>query len=212
MSDCHHRRHPIDPAVFGYIRVSQAEGESGLATQRRILSDHGLRDDRIYSDVASGRNMRRPEWQQLREKLQMGDVVVPRTDRLARNLSEGLKTIEELHAQRIKIRALAEGLDTGDGQPHGSPHVPHAAIPGRVEVGDHPGPDPGRCGPRRGRGEDGREAPGAGPREDTGCPGLSGQRRVGQRGRQTFKVSRATIRDVRDGTYANLARLHRNNG
>ena len=24
---------PIDPAVFGYIRVSQAEGESGLATQ-----------------------------------------------------------------------------------------------------------------------------------------------------------------------------------
>ena len=32
---------PIDPAVFGYIRVSQAEGESGLATQRRILNDHG---------------------------------------------------------------------------------------------------------------------------------------------------------------------------
>ena len=51
---------PIDPAVFGYIRVSQAEGESGLATQRRILNGHGLRDDRIFTDVASGRNMRRP--------------------------------------------------------------------------------------------------------------------------------------------------------
>ncbi len=51
---------PIDPAVFGYIRVSQAEGESGLATQRRILTDHGLRDDRIFTDVASGRNMNRP--------------------------------------------------------------------------------------------------------------------------------------------------------
>ena len=37
----------MDPAVFGYIRVSQAEGASGLDTQRRILSDH-----------ASGRNMR----------------------------------------------------------------------------------------------------------------------------------------------------------
>ena len=50
----------MEPAVFGYIRVSQAEGESGLATQRRILTDHGLRDDRIFTDVASGRNMRRP--------------------------------------------------------------------------------------------------------------------------------------------------------
>ena len=50
--------------------------------------------------------------------LQPGDVVVvPRIDRLARNLSEGLRTIEELHAQRIYIRSLAEGLDTGDDSP-----------------------------------------------------------------------------------------------
>ena len=109
---------PIDSAVFGYIRVSQAEGATGLATQSRILTDHGLRDDRIFTDVASGRNMRRPAGQQLREKLQPGDVVVvPRLDRLACNLSEGLRTIEELHAQGIYIRSLAEGLDTGDGSP-----------------------------------------------------------------------------------------------
>ena len=61
---------PVDPAVFGYIRVSQSEGESGLATQRRTLNDHGLRDDRIFTDVASGRNMRRPAWRTLRETLQ----------------------------------------------------------------------------------------------------------------------------------------------
>ena len=108
----------IDPAVFGYIRVSQAEGESGLATQRRILTDHGLRGDRIYTDVASGRNMRRPSWGTLREMLNPGDtVVVPRIDRLARNLTQGLKTIEELHDQGINIRSLAEGLDTGDDSP-----------------------------------------------------------------------------------------------
>ena len=87
----------MDPAVFGYIRVSQAEGESRLTTQSRILTDRGLRDDRIFTDVASGRNMRRPAWQQLRENLQHGDiVVVPRIDRLARNLSEGLRA-EEVH-------------------------------------------------------------------------------------------------------------------
>ena len=109
----------MDPAAFGYIRVSQAEGASGLATQRRILTDHGLRDDRIFTDVASGRNMRRPAWQQLRETLQPGDVVVvPRVDRLARNLTEGLRTIEELHAQGIYIRALAEKLDTSDDSPN----------------------------------------------------------------------------------------------
>ena len=109
---------PIDPAVFGYIRVSQAEGESGLATQRRILNDHGLRDDRIFTDVASGKNMRRPSWTELRGMLKLGDtVVVPRIDRLARNLTEGLKTIEELHDQGINIRSLAERLDTGDDSP-----------------------------------------------------------------------------------------------
>ena len=108
----------MDPAVFGYIRVSQAEGASGLATQSRILNDHGLRDDRIFTDVASGRTMRGPAWTQLRETLRPGDVVVvPRIDRLARNLTEGLRTIEELHAQGIYIRSLAEGLDTGDDSP-----------------------------------------------------------------------------------------------
>ena len=50
--------------------------------------------------------------------LKPGDtVVVPRIDRLARNLTEGLKTIEELHDQGINIRSLAEGLDTGDDSP-----------------------------------------------------------------------------------------------
>ena len=84
--------------------------ESGLATQRRILNDHGLRDDRIFTDVASGKNMRRRSWKELRDVLQRGDtVVVPRIDRLARNLTEGLKTIEVLHDQGINIRTLRRG-------------------------------------------------------------------------------------------------------
>ena len=97
----------MDPAIFGYIRVSQAEGESGLPTQRRILNDHGLRDDRIYTDMISGKNMRRPAWTQLREMLWPGDVVVvPRIDRLAGNLAEGIRTVQYLHDQGIHIRAL----------------------------------------------------------------------------------------------------------
>ena len=101
--------HPWTPVVFGCIRVSQAEGESGLATQRRTLNEHRLRDDRIYTDVTSGKSMLRPAWQQLRGILRPGDVVVvPRIDRPARNLSEGLRAVQELHEQGIHIRALAE--------------------------------------------------------------------------------------------------------
>ena len=89
-----------------------------MATQCRILNGHRLKDDRIFTDVASGRNMRRPSWQELRGMLKTGDtVVVPRIDRLAPNLTEGLRTIEELHAQGINIRSLTEGLDTGDDSP-----------------------------------------------------------------------------------------------
>ena len=52
----------MDPLSSATSGSSRAEGASGLATQSRILTDHGLRDDRIFTDVASGRNMRRPAW------------------------------------------------------------------------------------------------------------------------------------------------------
>ena len=87
--------------------------------------------------------MRRPPWKQLRETLQTCDtVVIPRLDRLARNLSEGLRTIEELHTQGIHIRSLAKAGHRRR-QPHLPAHAAHAAIPGRVGTGDDPGPDQG---------------------------------------------------------------------
>ena len=43
----------MDPAVFGCIRVSQAEGESGLAAQRRILNEHGLGPEHAPSCLAA---------------------------------------------------------------------------------------------------------------------------------------------------------------
>ena len=192
----------MEPAVFGYIRISQAEGESGLATQRRILTDHGLRDDRIYTDVASGRSMGRPAWQQLRETLQPGDVVVvPRIDRLARNLTEGLRTIEELHAQGIYIRALAEGLDTGDGSPTARlmlhmllslAELERESSRGRIRAGADRAAAEGRTGGRP--------------------PALDSEKLEAVRNfldnggsvsaaAKAFGVSRPTVRAVKDGTY-----------
>ena len=176
---------PMDPVVFGYIRVSQAEGESGLATQRRILNGHGLKGDRIFTDVASGRNMRRPSWQSLRRLLKPGDmVVVPRIDRLARNLTEGLKTIEELHAQGINIRSLSEGLDTGDDSPT-SRLMLHMLLSlaewERDTIRD-------------------RIKAGAVGGEDGGRQGLPGERRVGQRRSQDLwgKSPHGACRQGRD--------------
>ena len=164
----------MDPAVFGYIRVSQAEGESGLATQRRILNGHGLRDDRIFTDVASGRTMRRPAWPRLRETLQAGDVVVvPRLDRLAQNLAQGLKAIEELHAQGVNIRSLAEGLDTGDDSP--TARLTLHLLLSLAEWERDIIRDRIKAGVDRAAAE-GRTA-GAGPGEAGGSPGLPGGRR-----------------------------------
>ena len=137
--------------------------------------------------MISGKNMRRPAWTQLREMLWPGDVVVvPRIDRLAGNLAEGIRTVQYLHDQGIHIRALPKGLDTGDDSPtsHLQANAAHAALPGGVGAGDHPGPDQGRRGPRRGRGPDGRQASGAGLREGGGRQEFPGERRVGQRRRQ----------------------------
>ena len=195
----------MDHAVFGYIRVSQAEGESGLATQRRILHDHGLRDDRIYTDVASGRNIRRPAWAQLRETLQPGDVVVvPRIDRLARNLTEGLRTIEELHAQGIHIRSLAEGLDTGDDSPTSRLMLhmllslaewERETIRDRIKAGVNRAAAGGRTGGRPPALSMAKAAAVRDFLENGGAVSAAAR---------AFGVSRPTVRAVKDGTYSGL--------
>ena len=189
---------PSIPVVFGYIRVSQVEGEGGLATQRRILNDHGLRNDRIFTDVASGRNMHRPSWKELRETLKPGDtVVVPRIDRLARNRTEGLRTIEELHDQGINICALAERLDTGDDSPT-SRLMLHMLLSlaewERDTIRDRAAAE-GRTGGR---------PPALSPEKVEAVRSFLENGGTVSGAARTFGVSRPTVRAVRDGTYTDL--------
>ena len=196
----------MEHAVFGYIRVSQAEGASGLATQRRALVDHGLRDNRIYTDIASGRSMRRPAWNTLRQMLRPGDVVVvPRIDRLARNLSEGLRTIEELHDQGISIRSLAEDLDTSDDNPNANLFLrlllalaewERETIRDRTQAGVDRAAAEGRTGGR---------PPALDSEKIQDVQDLLANGRSISAIARTIKVSRATVRAVRDGTYAGYA-------
>ena len=193
----------MDPAVFGYIRVSQAEGESGLATQRRILSDHGLRDDRIFTDVASGKNMRRPSWTELRGTLRPGDtVVVPRIDRLARNLTEGLRPSKSFTPRALTIRSLTEGLDTDDDSPS-SRLMLHMllslaewerdSIRDRIKAGVDRAAAEGRTGGR---------PPALSSEKVQAVKSFLENSGAVSAAARTFGVSRPTVRAARDGIYA----------
>ena len=55
-----------------------------------ILADYGIREDLIFSDVASGRTMARTGWMDLMSRVQPGDtIVVAFLDRFSRDFEEG---------------------------------------------------------------------------------------------------------------------------
>ena len=105
------------PVTYGYARVSKADDESkNLDTQLLLLAEHGIRRDLVYSDVASGRNLQRPGWQELITRVQPGDtIVVAFLDRLSRNFEDGVRIQAELTRRDIGIVAIRENIDTREG-------------------------------------------------------------------------------------------------
>ena len=73
--------------AYGYACVSRADDESKiLDTQLMLLAEHGIRADLVFSDVASGRNLKRTGWQELITWFQEGHtIVVAFLDWLSRN-------------------------------------------------------------------------------------------------------------------------------
>ena len=73
----------------------------------RILDDHGIRKELIFSDVASGRTMNRTCWLDLMSRIQPGDtIVVAFLDRFSRNFEEGVRIQAELTGRDIGIVAV----------------------------------------------------------------------------------------------------------
>ena len=103
--------------IYGYARVSKADDEArNLGTQLGILADHGIREDLIFSDVASGRTMNRTGWMDLMSRVQPGDtIVVAFLDRFSRNFEEGVRIQAELTGRGIGIVAVRESIDASDG-------------------------------------------------------------------------------------------------
>lgn len=90
--------------VIGYRRVSSLEQN----TARQL---EGVELDEVFEDKVSGKSMERPALLAMIKHARKGDtVVVHSMDRLARNLVDLKKIVEELVAKGAQVQFLKENL------------------------------------------------------------------------------------------------------
>ena len=100
-------------AQVGYTRVSTLEQNT-----ERQLAD--MTFDKVFEEKASAKDTKRPELQACLEYLREGDTLtVHSIDRLARNLADLQRLVEELTAKGVSVRFIKEGLtfQAGDSNP-----------------------------------------------------------------------------------------------
>lgn len=107
--------------VGGYIRVSTERQVEGYSVEGQItqieqycqFNSYELVD--IYADRGiSGKSMNRPELQRMLNDAKNGKldcVMVYKTNRLARNTSDLLTIVEELHRQNVEFFSLSERME-----------------------------------------------------------------------------------------------------
>jgi DNA invertase Pin-like site-specific DNA recombinase len=100
--------------LIGYARCSTERQD--LTAQRRILSELGVADDRVYLDHGlTGRNRSRPGLTQALAALREGDtLVVPKLDRLARSVPDARAIGDSLAARGVRLSLGGTVYDPGD--------------------------------------------------------------------------------------------------
>ena len=98
--------------TYGYARVSTDDQDMRL--QIAALNRYGIPDAMIFSEHASGKNMKRKHLKDLVERfLRPGDtLVVWKLDRLGRDLTGVLSMVSEMDARSIEFVSLTESFDT----------------------------------------------------------------------------------------------------
>ena len=90
--------------VLGYVRVS-------TANQNDARQLEGEKVDKIFLDKVSGKDLHRPELENLISFAREGDtILVHSMDRLSRNLNDLLNIVEELTDKGITIKFIKEGI------------------------------------------------------------------------------------------------------
>ncbi len=98
--------------MVGYLRVSALD-------QKELRQLDGIALDKRFTDKASGKDMHRPQLQQLIEYVREGDTVFCHAmDRLARNLDDLRKIVLGLTERGVHVRFEKENLTfTGEDSP-----------------------------------------------------------------------------------------------
>lgn len=95
---------------IAYVRVSTADQNE--ARQIEALKPYGI--ERWYTEKISASTTARPQLQAMLQFVREGDVVyIHDFSRLARNTSDLLMTVEDLHRRGITLVSSKENLDTG---------------------------------------------------------------------------------------------------
>ncbi|MDK8178422.1 recombinase family protein [Micrococcus luteus] len=98
--------------VAGYARVSTRDQAESLEAQKLALL--GVGAQRVFADVISGAKSGRPGLREALGWLREGDMlVVTRLDRLGRSTVDTLRTVAQLEAAGVRLKALDPQLDTG---------------------------------------------------------------------------------------------------
>lgn len=88
----------------GYARVSTLD----QSAERQL---EGLELDKVFTDYASGKDMKRPQLQAALMYLREGDALyVHSMDRLARNVEDVLRVVRELQAKNVSVRFTKENM------------------------------------------------------------------------------------------------------
>lgn len=98
--------------VIGYICVSTYDQNS----ERQL---DGMPLDKIFTDKASGKDLKPPAFGELLDYVRDGDtVLVHSIDRLARNLDHLRQVVRELTTKEVKVQFVKERLTfTGEDSP-----------------------------------------------------------------------------------------------
>jgi len=92
---------------IGYARVSKADGSQTVDLQIDALLQEGVAFDNIYQDQASGKKEDRPGLEACLKTLRPGDeLIVWKLDRLGRNLSHLVNTIQDLSKRQVSFKVI----------------------------------------------------------------------------------------------------------
>lgn len=97
---------------IGYVRVSTFDQNA----ERQL---EGVQLDRLFTDRASGKDTDRPEFKALIAYAREGDtIIVHSMDRLARNVDDLRRIVQEQNRRSIRVQFIKENLlFTGDDSP-----------------------------------------------------------------------------------------------